>query len=230
MKRSALSVVNENPATRVINFTDAIVAIAATLLILQPIDAAAPTQTLPLREILAQNGDELLAFGVSFMVIGHFWFLHRRLFKTVQEVTPKLFWMNLVWLLSIVFLPYPTSLLSGRTSDSSTCALYIGTMTLTTIAAFILKAMVPPVQSEIEVETSTPHRLAGSAATLAAMCIALVLSITVPPADLWGLLLLVPAMLIGRHRAPSGKLRTISPRRVDPFGPEPQTGRRRSST
>jgi uncharacterized membrane protein len=206
-----LSVITENPATRVINFTDAIVAIAATLLILQPIDAAAPTQTLPLREILADNGDELVAFGVSFMVIGHFWFLHRRLFKTVQEVTPALFWMNLVWLLSIVFLPYPTSLLSGRTSDSATCALYIGTMTLTTVVAFILKILVPPLASEATAETDAPHHLLGSAAALVAMCIALVLSITVPPADLWGLLLLIPAMLVGRHRRPVRRVKSYQP-------------------
>jgi len=211
MKRSALSAVTENPATRVINFTDAIVAIAATLLILQPIDAAAPTQILPLREILADNADELVAFGVSFMVIGHFWFLHRRLFKTVQEVTPLLFWMNLVWLLSIVFLPYPTSLLSGRTSDSATCALYIGTMTLTTIVAFTLRIIVPPLASEATAESPTPHHLLGPAAVLAAMCIALVLSITVPAADLWGLLLLIPAMLIGRRHQPVRRAESYQP-------------------
>ena len=189
----------ENPATRLINFTDAIVAIAATLLILQPIDAAAGAGIRPLADVLAENGGELLGFAVSFIVIGQFWYLHRKLFKTVHEVTSGVFWVNLVWLFSIVFLQYPTAMLS-RSVDSHTSALYIGTVTLTTLAAFILEVIIPP-PSEEAGGTRSARRLAGSTAVLAAMCIALVLSLTVPSAHLWGLLLLIPAMLVGRRRS-----------------------------
>jgi len=200
----------ENPATRLINFTDAIVAIAATLLILQPIDAAAEAGGRPLAEVIIDNSGELLGFAISFIVIGQFWYLHRELFKTVREVTSGVFWVNLVWLFSIVFLQYPTAML-GRSVDSHTSALYIGTVALTTLAAFILKVIIPPIPSEKAGVTRFSRDLAGPTAVLAAMCIALALALTVPSVHLWGLLLLIPAMLVGRRWGTPRRLRGRQP-------------------
>lgn len=189
---------SENAASRIINFTDAVVAIAATLLILEPIDAAADAGERPLPDVLSSNGDQLLAFAVSFVVIGHFWLLHRRLFKTVREFTQPLYWVNLLWLFSIVFLPYPTALLSGRTDDPRTCALYIGTMSVTSLAALVLKILVPLTEAEKKGGPAYSRHLVASAAALAALCAATVLALVVPWVHLWGLLLLVPTMYLGR--------------------------------
>ncbi|SDT41814.1 Uncharacterized membrane protein [Friedmanniella luteola] len=186
--------------TRIINFTDAIVAIAATLLILEPIDAAAQAgDQQPLLNLLASTSEQLLAFAVSFVVIGHFWLLHRRLFKSVRVITQPLYWFNLLWLFSIVFLPYPTAVLSGRTDDPPSCALYIGTMTVTSLAALALKVLVARAKAE-EGDPEYSAHLGASVAAVAALCAATALALFVPWVQLWGLLLLLPTVWFGRRK------------------------------
>lgn len=203
--------ISENTTSRIINFTDAIVAIAATLLILQPIDAAADTgmgQSVP--EVLSANADQLLGFAVSFVVIGHFWLLHRRLFRMVKEFTQLLYWFNLLWLFSIVFLPYPTALLAGRTDDPGTCALYIGTMAVTSLTALVLKILVPLNESEQLVGLRGSRHIASAIAAVVALTAATVLALVVPWMHLWGLLLLVPTVFMGRFHRRSEKTTPLS--------------------
>ena len=189
---------SEDATTRIINFTDAVVAIAATLLILEPIAAAAEDKERTLPDLLSTDSDQLLAFAVSFVVIGHFWLLHRRLFQSVRQITQPMYWFNLLWLFSIVFLPYPTAVLSDRTEDPLSCALYIGTMTVTSMAALALKILVAKAEAAAG-KPEHPQQLVASVAAVVALSAATVLALLVPWAELWGLLLLVPTLLIGRH-------------------------------
>jgi uncharacterized membrane protein len=191
----------DDATTRIINFTDAVVAIAATLLILEPIAAAAEAGDRPLPDVLSSTSDQLLAFAVSFAVIGHFWLLHRRLFRSVRQITQPMYWFNLLWLFSIVFLPYPTALLSGRTEDSLTCALYIGTMTLTSMAALALKILVARANAEAGESEHSSHLAASVAAVAPHGGAATTLALLVSWVELWGLLLLVPTLSISRHQS-----------------------------
>ncbi len=58
---------------RLVTFSDAVVAIAITLLILPLVDAASSFPSMGLRHFLDANSTRLLAFALSFVVIGSFW-------------------------------------------------------------------------------------------------------------------------------------------------------------
>jgi uncharacterized membrane protein len=103
---------------RLVFFSDAVFAIAMTLLVLELI---LPGDLDP-REVdraLAAHLPEFLAYVLSFTVIGTAWMNHHRKFTVIRRYDVRLQWLNLSLLFLIALLPMPTSLLSdygGRTS------------------------------------------------------------------------------------------------------------------
>jgi uncharacterized membrane protein len=95
---------------RVLFFSDAIFAIAITLLVvdLQVPDGPVQSGSL-LRETLPQMG----GFALSFAVIGLFWIAHHGLFRYIKGFNRTLIMLNLLFLGCVAFLPYPTSLVSA---------------------------------------------------------------------------------------------------------------------
>ena len=99
---------------RVLFFSDAIFAIAITLLV---VNIRVPG--------IAGSGAELRAakynifsFGISFVVIGLFWMGHHSIFRYITTLDRPVIAINLVFLGFVAFLPYPTSLLgSGNGPD-----------------------------------------------------------------------------------------------------------------
>jgi TMEM175 potassium channel family protein len=98
---------------RFIFFTDAVFAIVMTLLVLEirvpevPPDLAAaevPTKVLAL-------WPKFFSYVLSFLVIGNYWIAHHQTFRYVMSYDRPLLWLNLLFLLSISFIPFPTALL-----------------------------------------------------------------------------------------------------------------------
>lgn len=120
---------------RVKAFTDAVVAIAMTLLILPLLDsvgeaAQADATTL---EWLQDNYGSIIAFVISFVIIANFWTTHHRVFARVERVTEPLLWLTIAWMLTIVWLPVATAMTGQMRSDALQYVLYIGSMTLTSV-------------------------------------------------------------------------------------------------
>ena len=94
---------------RLIFFSDAVFAIVMTLLILDiRVPDVAP------REVLGLVFDlwpKILSYVLSFLVIGLYWIGHHQTFRYVRSYDRTLLWLNLVFLLSISFIPFPTALL-----------------------------------------------------------------------------------------------------------------------
>jgi uncharacterized membrane protein len=107
---------------RVTAFTDAAVAIALTLLVLPLVDAAEDPN-------LSDHLGDLIGFAVSFLVIAQFWNGHRRLFETLDRYDERLLLLNTLWLLLVVFLPFPTARLFVESEVRRPAAVfYLGTM------------------------------------------------------------------------------------------------------
>jgi uncharacterized membrane protein len=105
---------------RLVFFSDAVFAIAITLLVL---DLRAPAGDLDghaWREIFPK----ILGFGISFFVIGLYWMAHHELFGTLEREDGPLKVANLAFLASIAFLPFPTSLIAGRVNSTPSVAFY----------------------------------------------------------------------------------------------------------
>jgi len=102
---------------RMILFSDAVFAIAITLLILEirvPEFNEKVTDHL-LSEELIKLIPKFLGFLVSFFLIGLYWTIHHRIFGFVISHDRKLLWLNLYFLLTIIIMPFSTGLYSEYT-------------------------------------------------------------------------------------------------------------------
>ena len=177
---------------RLVTFSDAVVAIAITLLILPLVDAASSFPSMGLRHFLDANSTRLLAFALSFVVIGSFWWGQHQMYERIKSYNSILVWGMFLWLFSIVFLPFPTELVGVSRGDSvAVHGLYVGTMVVTAVAALFQQWAIvrwPMLQDEEGRGTAT---LVPALATTMLMILAFIVVITVPSIGLWALLLLV---------------------------------------
>ncbi len=90
---------------RVEAFSDGVFAIAITLLVLT---IAQPSNYSELARQLLDRWPSLAAYVVSFLVIGIMWLNHHTVFSFVQRIDHGFFYRNLVLLMTVVFIPYPT--------------------------------------------------------------------------------------------------------------------------
>jgi uncharacterized membrane protein len=107
---------------RLVAFTDGVFAIAITLLVL---NFDAPTG--PDSELLDQLTEQwptLLAYFLSFAVIGRFWVVHHRVFQAVRRVDPRLLTLNLFYLAFVVLIPFTTEVLGDYGDTTEAVVLY----------------------------------------------------------------------------------------------------------
>ncbi|MBV8682213.1 MAG: DUF1211 domain-containing protein [Caulobacteraceae bacterium] len=105
---------------RVVFFSDAVFAIAITLLVLT-LKAPVGAHGEPRLDLVIPN---ILGFLLSFYVIGIFWQGHHTLFGLLEREDQTLRRTNLVLLSTIVFLPFPTSVLSEFPNSTTTIVFY----------------------------------------------------------------------------------------------------------
>ncbi|MET2011904.1 TMEM175 family protein [Microbacterium chocolatum] len=93
-------------------YSDAVFAIAATLLVLDLTTATIGRVTTD-AELWAALGammPNFIAFGVSFALLSMLWVIHARQFRDIARVDEPLLWLNNARLLFIVLIPFTTSL------------------------------------------------------------------------------------------------------------------------
>jgi uncharacterized membrane protein len=98
---------------RTIFFSDAVFAIAITLLALD-ITIPKPKHVIgrELSSVVLAQWPDVLSFAVSFLIIGAYWMAHHRIFHYIIRYDAMLLWLNLLFLMSIAFLPFPDRVLS----------------------------------------------------------------------------------------------------------------------
>lgn len=98
---------------RLILFSDAVFAIAITLLVIEIKIPELHDETITDTAILKELGHlipKFLGFIISFMLIGLYWTIHHRLFGYVANFDKKLLGLNLLFLFFIVLMPFSTGL------------------------------------------------------------------------------------------------------------------------
>jgi uncharacterized membrane protein len=101
-----------SPTGRVEAFSDGVMAIAITLLVL---DLKVPEGAEPghLLEALAARWPSYVAYLAAFLTIGIIWLNHRTLVDRIARFDARLHWLNLLLLLGVATLPFPTSLVAA---------------------------------------------------------------------------------------------------------------------
>jgi uncharacterized membrane protein len=125
--------------SRVEAFSDGVFAIAITLLVLT---VAQPRTYRNLAHELGTQWPSLAAYIVSFAVIGIMWINHHSVFMNLEYVDRGLLYFNLVLLMTIAFLPYPTGVLGqalAKGQGTQTAAVVYGVVM--TINAYVWSGM-----------------------------------------------------------------------------------------
>lgn len=128
---------------RVEAFSDGVFAIAITLLILNikvPRIDALPSNN-GLLAALFHQWPAYLAFFISFLTILIMWVNHHNLFNFIHKVDSTFLYLNGFVLLTVTFIPFPTSLLSEHIQGSGAdiaSSIYAGTFFLNCLSYYIL--------------------------------------------------------------------------------------------
>ena len=104
---------------RINDFSDAVFAVAITLLI-QTIDVPEVAEQFADQELpkaLADMWPKFFGYALSFVIVGTFWMMHHPLFSRLKRVDKKLMWLNHFFLMFIVFLSFHTEMM-GTYEDS----------------------------------------------------------------------------------------------------------------
>lgn len=118
---------------RLVFFSDAVVAIAITLLALNLKIDHTPDGHLHFSDIAAQ-WKTFAAFLLSFFNIANFWRSHHIFFGYIKKIDGRMLWYNINWLLFVAVLPFSTSLVSAYFSDYTSIVVY--SLNLFAIAVF----------------------------------------------------------------------------------------------
>ena len=95
---------------RLINFTDAVVAVAITLLVLSIVDIRGTDNDETVWQVIADNASVLITFTFTFVVVAMMWRVHTRVLSSLVAYDSVLFWLNLIWVFGIVVLPWTSAL------------------------------------------------------------------------------------------------------------------------
>jgi uncharacterized membrane protein len=183
---------------RLIFFTDAVVAIAITLLILPLVeivttDASKPTPV-PVSGFLFDNLSQLFAFALSFVIIARFWMANHEILLNTVRATRLLMWLDIAWVFTIVVLPLPTEITAVYHPSLLTVSIYIGTCLASTV---LLTALCFYLMRHPELRAKGTRmsaiQLWGIASTAGGFLVALVLTWIFPAITYYSLLVLLLA-------------------------------------
>ena len=189
----------ERDLERLLTFVDAVVAIAVTLLVLPLAEAGAEANDAPVAEVLAEHAIDLIGFALSFVVIARLWVAQHRIVSTLERQSTGLIYLLLGWSLTIVFLPFATSLVTESSNDGLAKILYIGTMAVSSLLLALIAWTIG--RNRGLRDTDDAPDAVQAAATTVTFLLALALSLAFPVLSYWPLLLLVLTdPVVGRIR------------------------------
>jgi uncharacterized membrane protein len=115
---------NEIEFARIVAFSDGVFAIAITLLVLALDIPARLHHGESLTDALLDQREPLLAYALSFAVIGRFWIVHHRFFSEVTGFDGRLLWLNIFYLAWVVLIPFSSAVLGEHGGQSASVVLY----------------------------------------------------------------------------------------------------------
>ena len=111
--------------SRIVAFSDGVFAIAITLLVLA---LEVPANVDDLGSALRDQGDDLLAYALSFGVIGKFWLSHHRFYGVLARFDGNLMGLNLFYLAWIALVPFSSELLGNYSGEADSAIVYAANM------------------------------------------------------------------------------------------------------
>lgn len=121
-------------------FSDAVFAIAITLLVLE-IKVPEIADNLVATELPRELGHlipKILSNIISFIILGIYWIAHHNIFMHIIRHDHIMLWLNTLFLMCIASLPFPTALLGHYPNQQISVVIYAGTLLITGIVLDLL--------------------------------------------------------------------------------------------
>jgi uncharacterized membrane protein len=182
----------ERGLDRFLTFLDAVVAIAITLLVLPLIEvlqAVEPGESLS--SALSDASGQFFAFFLSFAVIARLWLVHHRVVEDVNTYDQPFLLVNMLWMLTIVALPFATQVVGSYPPEPLAVGLYIGTLTVSSASLSAVVVLVwrrPALRREADAPAVAPW---PSLATTGLLVAALLIGTLVRQVNYGAMLLLL---------------------------------------
>jgi TMEM175 potassium channel family protein len=117
-------------------FSDGVFAIVITLLILDIRIPAVPSTVLG--AALVNIVPQILTYILSFFIVGLYWHLHHQVSAQIKLIDEPFIWLNLVWLLFVSMLPFPTALLGRYPLQPIPLTVYGINLILVNVTGFVI--------------------------------------------------------------------------------------------
>jgi uncharacterized membrane protein len=98
---------------RLLFFSDAVVAVAITVLALPLFDIEGPKPGENVLDVVQANSGSIVTFVSTFFVMAMMWSVHNRVMNSLASYDAAIFWLNMFWLIGFVFLPWPSAMYGG---------------------------------------------------------------------------------------------------------------------
>ena len=165
---------------RLVAFTDAIVAIAATIMVLElkvpDISGVGDWSS------LAPACATLVAYIASFLMIAAAWYAHHNLFLDAERVTSEAFFPNMLWVLIITLVPFVTAWVGSAYMVVLPSFLYLLIQLLSLLSFLLLGRQMAKDNPEMKTPVVKP-------VTLTVPCVLFVVGMVVtvfyPPISIW---------------------------------------------
>lgn len=183
-------------------FTDGVAAIAITLMVLPLVDLASSAghDGTNLLDLIRDNTNVILSFFLSFFVIARLWLGHQSLFDTYEVYNSRVILLGFLWMLTIVLLPFATTLIAEQSGDSIAVGFYIGDMFVSSLCLSLLRLIsVRDLKGRnLENQDEASSELKNAFAATGMLLVAFLIAILIPGIGLWALLILFLEAPIGR--------------------------------
>ena len=185
---------------RTLALSDGIFAIAMTLLAfqIQPPDLHG-NEVHHLASALAALGNRYFVYVLSFAVIGTLWLAHHRIFRHVRRADEALMALNVLFLMVIAALPFPSAVVGLYGSERTAVVLYAAFMI---VAGSLLGALLLVARRRRLLAPGTSHEdvvasLWNSASTVAVFTLSIPVALVAPTVATYTWLVVLPLRLVG---------------------------------
>jgi uncharacterized membrane protein len=127
---------NEVEFSRIVAFSDGVFAIAITLLVLELNIPDTLSGHDAVWNWIWDEREKFLAFAISFAVIGRFWIVHHRFFSEVRAFDNALLSLNLLYLGTIVLIPFSSQVLGEYGGETTSVVVYAANLAAVILVGF----------------------------------------------------------------------------------------------
>ena len=125
---------------RIVFFTDAVMAIVSTILVIElalpDLSAAELASQLP--DILFSMLPKFTSYALSFLIIGSFWVRHHVIFSYIRKYDYRLIWLNIIFLLFLALIPFATGVLGATVFVAASVIFYSGVVASASVVFLLM--------------------------------------------------------------------------------------------